>query len=105
MCDKVADDFLPKLKFVPDWLVTSKMIKTLNEDLFTNDGIIFINEGPKNVTFFGGEMVILSVDFDENNLDEVNFDEDDPEAFIHVRLMAWCNRSKQCKPCKKDISK
>ena len=27
ICDKVADDFLPALKFVPDWFVTSKMIK------------------------------------------------------------------------------
>ena len=27
ICDKVADDFLTALKFVPDWFVTSKMIK------------------------------------------------------------------------------
>ena len=29
MCDKAVNDFLPALKFVPDWFVTSKMIKTL----------------------------------------------------------------------------
>ena len=29
MCDKAADDFLPTLNFVPDWFVTSRMIKKL----------------------------------------------------------------------------
>ena len=26
MCDKAVDNFLPTLEFVPDWIVTSKMI-------------------------------------------------------------------------------
>ena len=26
MCDEAVDDFLPRLNFVPEWLVTSKMI-------------------------------------------------------------------------------
>ena len=30
MCNKVVGDFLPTLKFIPDWLVTNKMIKTLS---------------------------------------------------------------------------
>ena len=29
MCDKVVDDCLPAFKFIPDWFVTSKMIKKL----------------------------------------------------------------------------
>ena len=29
MCDKAIDDCLATLKFVPDWFVTSKMIKKL----------------------------------------------------------------------------
>ena len=29
MCNKVVGDFLPTLKFIPDWFVTNKMIKTL----------------------------------------------------------------------------
>ena len=33
MCDKAVDDFLPALKFVHDWLVTSKMIKELHDAL------------------------------------------------------------------------
>ena len=33
-------------------------------------------------------MGILSVVVNNINLDDVNFDEDDPETVIHVRLMA-----------------
>ena len=29
MCDKAVDDFLAALKAVPDWFITSKMIKKL----------------------------------------------------------------------------
>ena len=29
MCDKAVDIFLPTLKFVPDWFVSSKMIKKI----------------------------------------------------------------------------
>ena len=36
-------------------------------------------------------MGIPSLDFDNNNLDNVNFDEDDPEIVIHVRRMVCCN--------------
>ena len=39
------------------------------------------------------------------NLDDDNFDVDDPETIIHVRLMTWCNRYKQLKACKKEKSK
>ena len=34
-------------------------------------------------------MGILSVDLNNINLDHVNFDEDDPETIVHVRLMVW----------------
>ena len=39
------------------------------------------------------------------NLDDDNFDVDDPETIIHVRLMTWCNRYKQLKACKKEKNK
>ena len=34
-----------------------------------------------------------------------NFDEDDPENIVHVKLMAWCNGYKQRKTCKRKINK
>ena len=94
MCDKAFDSFLPTLKLALDWFVTSKMIKKLDA-IFSNDDIVFISEDSGNVTFSSNEMSILSTDLNDINLDDVNFDEDDPEAIIHVRLMAWRNRFKQ----------
>ena len=41
MCDKAVDDFLPALKFVPDWFVTSKLIKKLHNAPFADDYILF----------------------------------------------------------------
>ena len=35
MCNKAIDDFLPALKFVPYWFVTSKMIKKLLMQMIT----------------------------------------------------------------------
>ena len=52
MCDKASGDFLPVLKFVPDWFVISEMIKELVDALFANDDIIFINEDSNSVIFF-----------------------------------------------------
>ena len=46
-----------------------KVIKKLKDDIFSNDNIIFVNEDSNHVTFFGGEMSILSVDLDKINLD------------------------------------
>ena len=36
--DKVVDDLLPALKFVPDWFATSKMIKKFYTALYADDG-------------------------------------------------------------------
>ena len=43
------------------------------------------------------------VDVDLNiSLGDDKFDDDDPENIIYIRLMAWCNRYKQRKACKKN---
>ena len=78
MYDKAIDSFLPTLKFVPDWFVTSKIIKKLDDDLFSNDDIIiFVNEDSNYVTFCSFEIGIVSVDLNNINLDVVNYDEGD----------------------------
>ena len=41
MCSKAVDDFLPALKFVPDWFVISKMIKKLLTVLFADEKILY----------------------------------------------------------------
>lgn len=45
-------------------------------------------------------MGIFSHDLDKIDLDDVNFDEVDPEITIHVRLMPWLNSYQQHKSCK-----
>ena len=42
-------------------------------------------------------MGILSVDLNNINLDDVKYDDDDPEAIIHVRLVSLYNKCKQRK--------
>ena len=41
MCDETIDDFLPALKFAPDWFFTSEMIEKLQTDLFVDDNLLF----------------------------------------------------------------
>ena len=55
------------------------MIKKLDDDLFSNYEIIFVNQDSNYTTFFSDEVDILSVDLNNINLDGINFDEDDPD--------------------------
>ena len=50
--------------------------------------IVFVNEDSDKVTFSSDNMCILSVDLNKINVDNVNFDENDPETIIHVKIMA-----------------
>ena len=81
----------------------TKMIKKLDDTLFAYDNTIFINEDTNNVTFFGGEMGILSIDQEKINLHMLIL----MKMILKLLFMShiWHNRYKQCKSCKKDISK
>ena len=63
------------------------MIKGRDVDLVFNDDIVFVNEDSINVTFVSDEMGILSVDLNDINLVDINFDKDDLETIIHTRLL------------------
>ena len=105
MCDEAVGDCLALLKFIPDWLVTNKMLEKFHEVLLTNDDILFFDKDFSKVIFFANKMGIFGVDFGKINLDDDNnFDEDDPET-IHVRLLAWRNKFEKRKAFKKDLSK
>ena len=56
--------------------------------------MIFIDKGSDSVTYFCGEIAVLSVYLDKINLDDVNFNVDDPEAIIHVRCMTCYDKFK-----------
>ena len=104
LCDKTVDDCLVALKFVPDWFVTSKIIKKLFTALHAHENILYLNEDSSNVVFSCNEMVSLNLDLNCINLDANNFDEDDYDTIISVRLLAWHAKFEKCKALKKDIS-
>ena len=49
MCDKAVEYWLTALKLVPDWFVTSKMIKILFTSLYADESILYFNEDSSNV--------------------------------------------------------
>ena len=86
MCNKAVDDLLPALRFVPDWIVTSKMIKKIPTALYADDNMFYFNKVSGNVVLSCNEMGIVSWDLNNINLDNINYDEDDLETIIHIRL-------------------
>ena len=80
MCGEAVDDSLAALKFIPDWFVTGKMIKKLFTVLYADDNTMYFKENSGYVIFSRNKMGIL---------DDNNYDEDDPETTILVRLLPW----------------
>ena len=97
MCGKAVDDCLPALNFVPDWFVTSKMIKILLTALYTDKNMLYFNEYSSNAIFNCNEMGILTIDISNINLDDNNYDEDGPDTIVLIRLLAWHNKFEKCK--------
>ena len=50
-------------------------------------------------------MGLHTIGLNNISLNDNNFGNKDPETIINVRLLAWCNKDKQCKVCKKEIDK
>ena len=87
MYDEAVDDCLAPLKLVPDWLVTSEMIKKLFTALYADENIFYFNEDSGDAIFNCSGMGILNIDLNNISLDD-NFDEDDPDTIILIRLLA-----------------
>ena len=87
-CVIAVDDFLPALKFILDWFVTSKVNKKLPTALYADDNILCFNENSGDPIFFCNGMGILCIHLNNINLDGANYDADDPETIIHIRHMA-----------------
>ena len=102
MCEKAVDDCLAALKFVPDWFVTSKMIKILFNALYADESILYFNDDSSNVVFHCNGMGILNIDLINIGLDDANYDEDDPDTIIHVRILAWHIKFEKRKHLKKN---
>ena len=88
MCYKAVDDCLAALKFVPNWFVTSKMIKIVFTALYTDENILYFNKDFSNVVFNSNGMGILNIDLSNINCDNTNHNKDDPDNIILIRLLA-----------------
>ena len=88
MCDKAVDNCMAALKLVPHWLVTSKMIKKIFTDLYVDENIVYFNEYFSSAVFNCNEMDILNTDLNNINLRDTNYEEDDPNTIILIRLLA-----------------
>ena len=75
------------MKFIPDWFVTSNVLEKLGNALHANDDVLFYNEDFGKVTFIANQKHTLAVDLEKVNLDN-NYNEDDPDTIIHIRLLA-----------------
>ena len=87
VCNEAVVDSLATLKLIPDWLVTSKMIKNLYNALCAYENILYFNKDSGYVVFSCNGMGILIKDLNYINLDS-NFDEDDPDNIVLIRLLA-----------------
>ena len=69
MCDEAVDDSLAASELIPDWFVTSKIIKELFTALYTDENVLDFNEDSGNVVFSCNEMGILPLDINNINGD------------------------------------
>ena len=76
------------------------MIKKLYAALYADDGLLFFDEDSGDLTFCCDQTSILSVNLSNINLDN-NFDENDPDTIIPIKLLAWHSKFKKCKALKK----
>ena len=52
-----------------------------------DDNLFYFNEDVGKAILSCNKMGILSIDLINNNLDDTNYDEDDPETVAHIRLL------------------
>ena len=65
------------------------MIKILFTAFYVDENILNFNEDSGNVVLTCIWMSILNIDLNDISLDDTNYDEDNPDAIIPVRLFAW----------------
>ena len=99
MCDETVDFYLITLncyryeyeyQMIPDDL--NNILERLDNSVFSNCDIFLHNVCSNIITFPCDDMGSNNIDGKNINLNDDNFDEDDPETMNHVRLIIWRNR-------------
>ena len=103
MRDEAVNNFLTALKLIPDWLVTSKIIKNLFTALYADENILYFNEGSSYAVFNCNDMGIVNVDLNNYNLDD-NFDKEDLNTIIFIKPLAWHTKLEKRKEFKKELN-
>ena len=80
------------------------MVKKLFTAFYTDENILYFNEDSGNVVFNCNEMGILNIDLNNINLYN-NFDKDDPDTVILIRLLVWHIKFEKHKALKKESIK
>ena len=51
--------------------------------------MLYFNEDSGNSVFSCNEIGIVGIDLNDINLDDCNYDADDPETIIHIGRLTW----------------
>ena len=86
MCDEAIDGSMTTMKLIPDCFISSKMIQNLLTAFYTDKRILYFDEGSGNVVFSFNEIDNFNIDL-RNITPDNNFDDDDPDTVIPVRLL------------------
>ena len=70
---------------------------------YTDENIFYFNSDSGNVVFSCNEIDMLNIGLNNINLDK-NFDKDDPDTKILIRILAWHIKFEKRKTLKKKIS-
>ena len=65
------------------------MIKNLFVALYAEENTLYFNEDFDNAIFNCNGMGILNMDLNNINLDDTNYEGNDPDTIILIRLLAW----------------
>ena len=87
MFDKAVDACLWTLEFVPDLFVTNKMLEKLCNVALSNYDIKLDDIDPDTAAFFSNGMGIVTIDLNNIDFDNDNFDEDHPINIILLDLL------------------
>ena len=87
------------MKLIPDWFVTNKMIEKLFT-VYADENILYFGENSFNVVFSCNGMGIINIELNNINIDN-NFDENDPDTIILIKLLAWHIKFEKHKALKK----